>query len=88
VSVDGEAAAVTLVDCDKFTLRRYSLNEAQGIATNGTFQIVAVLSGVIRVASDPSGGVLRKGDTMLVPACVENIDVDVVEAAELMVASA
>ncbi len=88
IPVAGEAAAVTLVDCDKFSLRRYALREAQCIVTGDTFQIVAVLSGAIRVPSDPSGSVLRKGDTMLVPACMESIEVDPVGSVELMVASA
>lgn len=87
VPVSDEAATVTLVDCNKFTLRRYTMREPQSIVTRGTFQIVAVLSGAIRVACEPSGRVLRKGDTMLVPACMERVEIDPVEASELMVAS-
>lgn len=87
VPLAGDAAAVTLVDCNKFTLRRYSLSEAQSIPAHGTFQIVAVLSGAIRIASDPSDSVLGKGDTILVPACLQSVDVEPVEAAELMVVS-
>ncbi|TWU19152.1 type I phosphomannose isomerase catalytic subunit [Allorhodopirellula heiligendammensis] len=88
VPVASDAAAVTLVDCDKFTLQRYTLSDSHRIDTRNTFQVIAVLSGAIRIAGDASADVLRKGDTMLVPACVESILIDPVEAAELMVASA
>ncbi|TWT65231.1 type I phosphomannose isomerase catalytic subunit [Allorhodopirellula solitaria] len=88
IPVAGDAGAATLVNCDKFKMQRYSLHETRSIPTDGKFQIVAVLSGMIRVASDPSGDVLRKGDTMLVPACVESIEVEPVGSAQLMVASA
>lgn len=88
VPVADEAAAVTLVDCNKFSLRRYTLREPESIITRGTFQIMAVMSGAIRIASEPSGRILRKGDTMLVPACMERVHINPIEPSELMVASA
>lgn len=87
VPMTDAAAAFTLVDCNKFTLQRYTCSAPESIFTRGTFQMIAVLSGAIRVASEPSGRVMRKGDTMLVPACMERIEINPVEASEVMVAS-
>jgi mannose-6-phosphate isomerase len=87
-----------LVECDKFILDRWTFSRRTGfqpvaeedglearptIGGDGRFHLLAVLDGEIRLADDPAGRPLRKGETALIPACrTESIEVD--EAAVLL----
>lgn len=57
-----------LVNCDKFVLDRWQLNEAQTAGGDERCHLVAVLSGAARVDGDPDGGPLPAGSTVLLPA--------------------
>jgi mannose-6-phosphate isomerase len=57
-----------LIACDKFVLDRWEFDSAQTIGGDDRFHILAVLAGAVRVAGDPTGESLTKGQTMLLPA--------------------
>jgi mannose-6-phosphate isomerase len=82
-----DAAAVTLVHCDKFKLQTYSFRETLKLSTEGGFLIMAVLSGAVHVKGDPQTVPLRRGDTLLIPAALETVEINPTEAAQIMIAS-
>lgn len=57
-----------LVDCDKFVLDRWQWEGRQPIGGDQRLHILAVLSGTVRVAGDPSPFPLRAGQSALLPA--------------------
>jgi mannose-6-phosphate isomerase len=64
---------VTLVECDKFAMRKWSLIEPhQTVSVGGDdrFRILAVTRGSAIVENDPSGLPLALGQTMLLPAAI------------------
>jgi mannose-6-phosphate isomerase len=80
-----------LVECDKFVLDRWNFGGAgvspvgdEGlpdhcptIGGDGRFHLLAVLEGEMRLSGDPTGQPLRKGETVLLPACLtESIEVE------------
>ena len=58
----------TLIACDKFTFRRYSLGDKVTVGGDGKFRIIAVTSGSLMVQNDPSESPLAKAQTALLPA--------------------
>ncbi len=82
-----DADSVSLVQCDKFKLQTYSLREPRKISTEGGFLIMAVLSGAVHVNGDPQTVPLRRGDTLLIPACLETAEMIPDETAQIMIAS-
>lgn len=64
-----------LVDCDKFVLRRRSIHSVCELDTAGRFLVLAVLDGRVDVAGDPAARPLRRGETILIPACCHGIRV-------------
>ena len=57
-----------LVECDKFVLDRWTLDQARIIGGDDRFHVLAVLEGAIEVAGDPAGTPLAMGDAGLLPA--------------------
>lgn len=69
---------VELVRCDKFLIRRWTLNDGSDvkIAMNDCFRLLMVVQGAIGVAGDPANEKLVKGQSMLVPADVERLSIE------------
>ncbi|HMO15711.1 MAG TPA: class I mannose-6-phosphate isomerase [Pirellulaceae bacterium] len=65
--------AVELVNCDKFVLNKWCIEQPMILFTNDCFRILAVVHGSMDVSSDPSGIPLNKGQTMLIPAAQDKI---------------
>ena len=63
-----------LVACDKFLLDRWKLESSQQIENDNRFRILAAIEGGVSVKSDNSEIELRRGDTLLVPACCRGLD--------------
>lgn len=68
---DRHASAETLVECDKFVLRRQVVNSSRAdIGGDGRCHIVVVIDGEVEADGDPALRPLTQGETMLLPACV------------------
>jgi mannose-6-phosphate isomerase len=76
-----------LVSCDKFVLERWKLSRAQQLNLDGGFAIVSVLDGKLHVVPDESGQdiTLLRGQTVLLPACLEGALLDPRESATALV---
>jgi mannose-6-phosphate isomerase len=76
-----------LVSCDKFVLERWTLNHAEHLNLNGGFGIVSVLAGKLNVDPDISDLdlTLARGQTALLPACLEGALIDPLESATALV---
>lgn len=57
-----------LVECDRFILDRWSLDQPAKIGGDGRFHVLAILSGSVYVEGDASTGPLNTGDSILLPA--------------------
>lgn len=67
------SSCTTLIECDKFVMRRWSLqraNELVNIGGDDRFHILAVTKGSVVVENDPSQLALELGQTMLLPAAL------------------
>ena len=62
-----------LVACDKFVLRRWQAVDSVTIPTRGRSQLLAMLAGSARLAGDPSELPLSVGQTALIPASCEGV---------------
>lgn len=74
VSADAGARSQTLVDCDKFVLRRYSISRGESATLDQPprqMRIATVVQGAVVVESDAPPLSLGKGQTVLIPASVE-----------------
>lgn len=60
----------SLVRCDKFCLDRWRPRQSDTLMSIDKFQILTVLRGEVRLSLDPPLQPLRKGDTVLMPACL------------------
>jgi mannose-6-phosphate isomerase len=65
-----------LVTCDKFVLNRLRLSEPHQLANHNRFHILTTLDGSATVRSDDSHYDLRRGDTILVPACCHKVELE------------
>lgn len=59
---------VRLVQCDKFVLDRWAIDQPKRTGGEQRFHVLSVLSGAVDVAGDPSGLPVSQGQTVLVPA--------------------
>lgn len=66
------AGVERLVECDKFVLDRWRIDESREIEVDGRFHILSVLEGAVNVSSDPSGEPLKMGQTTLLPAALSS----------------
>ncbi len=62
-----------LVACEKFVLDRWHLDRSCTLAPTGRFHLLVVLDGELDVESDPAETSLQRGETMLLPACLDPI---------------
>jgi mannose-6-phosphate isomerase len=71
----GDHPRQTLVDCDKFVMNRHKPTGPVEYLGDGRFRILTVTKGSIRVIGEPSGKPLKRGETVLLPACLDATDV-------------
>lgn len=64
-----------LVQCDKFILDRWRLDASQTFDNDNRFHILSAIEGGASVRSEDSQRELRRGDTILIPACCGQIEV-------------
>jgi mannose-6-phosphate isomerase len=62
-----------LVECDHFVLDRWRIDGPVTLSNDNRFHIVAVVSGNTTLAGVGSSHSLRRGETILVPACCEKV---------------
>jgi mannose-6-phosphate isomerase len=76
-----------LVRCDKFVLERWTLNRAERLDADGGFCIVSALAGKLCVVPAESGFdiTLPRGQTALLPACLEGALMDPLGSATALV---
>ena len=76
-----------LVSCDKFVLERWTLNRADHLNLQGGFGMVSVLAGKLCVVPEKSltDITLVRGQTVLLPACLDGAQMDPLEAATALV---
>ena len=77
----------SIVDCDKFKLSRLKLEQPVDVATAGSFKILVVTKGSVTVTGDPSEIPLERGDTCLIPAELETVNLGVDSESELLLIS-
>ncbi len=61
-----------LAECDKFVLDRWSLAETKSRPGDDRFHLLHVVEGQLEVEGDAVAEPLRRGETLLVPACSSN----------------
>ncbi|QGJ69529.1 Class I mannose-6-phosphate isomerase [Planctomycetales bacterium 10988] len=76
--------AERLVECDKFILNRWKIDEPVSIGGSDCFHIVSVLAGSVEVEGDPSGESLELANSMLIPACCGEVKITPKEPSILM----
>lgn len=85
----GDPNWTTMIACEKFVMNRGTLQEPCQIGGDGRFRIVAVMGGTVDIRTDPSGLPMKIGDTMLIPACLDPVEIspgsDGVELLEIYV---
>jgi mannose-6-phosphate isomerase len=66
---------VDLVRCDKFHIRRWQLNaDNVELPLSSGFAVLMVMDGQIQVAGDPAGRPLNRGQTLLLPAALQRVE--------------
>jgi mannose-6-phosphate isomerase len=63
-----------LVDCDKFTLDRWQLSGSQPAGGDQRCHVLIVLDGIVEVADDPAGTPLNRGEVVLLPAALGQVE--------------
>lgn len=76
-----------LVACPYFRLDRWRIDGTEPLAPQDVCRIVAVIRGEVRLSGDPSGEPLRRGQVALVPASVEDTELQASGPTELLVGS-
>jgi mannose-6-phosphate isomerase len=59
-----------LVECKSFVLDRWKLSDPATIGGDNRFHLLAVLEGEIRIVGNQVESLIRRGGTILLPACV------------------
>jgi mannose-6-phosphate isomerase len=67
--------AETLVQCDKFLLKRRNLSSAASLGGDDRMRILAVINGSLMIRSDTSEDLLARGETTLLPASAGELHV-------------
>lgn len=75
-----------LVQCDKFSIDRHRISKQRTLSMRESFKIIAVIDGEVSLSGDPSGQTLSKGQTALLPACLQEIEISTDVDSEIMVA--
>ena len=73
-----------LVRSDKFVLDRWQMESRAPLVVDDRFHILAVIEGRARVSADDCQHELRRGDTMLVPAGINVVDIEPQERTVLL----
>ncbi|REK22108.1 MAG: class I mannose-6-phosphate isomerase [Planctomycetota bacterium] len=73
-----------LVSCDKFVLDRWHLSAPAAGPGDDRCHILSVVEGALEVDGDPAGQPLRRGDTMLLPACCADAELRPLESTVLL----
>jgi mannose-6-phosphate isomerase len=81
---DGDPNLEQLVACDKFTLRRLRLGAPYQLDNDNEFQILSALEGRLTIRSGDSELQVKRGDTVLVPACRTSIEFQPIGSALLL----
>jgi mannose-6-phosphate isomerase len=76
--------AQRLVECDKFILDRLEFTQSHPIGGDRRFHIVSVLHGAVEISGDPVGQPLKIGETVLIPADVENCQLTAIKPTTLL----
>jgi mannose-6-phosphate isomerase len=63
-----------LAACDKFVLDRWRIDGRQQLTNDDRFHIITVIEGNVIVTSDGVRNSLKRGDTLLIPACCREVD--------------
>ncbi len=61
-----------LAECDKFVLERWTLTELKSLPGDDRFHLLHVVEGQLQIEGDAAAEPLRRGETLLVPACSSN----------------
>lgn len=69
-----QAQVVELVACDKFVMNRWTTDQPINLFGDDRFRILAITRGELNISGDPSGQPLTLGQTALLPACLEKVD--------------
>ena len=72
-SIDGQRIQ-ELIRCNKFAIRRWTLqSESTLFATEGRFRVLMVVDGEMSIEGDPCERPLNKGQTVLLPAMLNDV---------------
>ncbi len=63
-----------LIDCEKFVLDRWRFSSSQSVADDNRFHIMSVVAGSVDVVGDPAEKPLQTGETMLLPAGRDTVE--------------
>jgi mannose-6-phosphate isomerase len=69
----GDPGRERLVECEKFLLDRWRLRGSVSLGGDDRFHIVAAIEGEAMIEGDAAGRTLRRGETILLPACCEAV---------------
>ena len=77
------------VACRYFTLEEYRFLRPAEVAlpAKRSFRVITVCSGNVRLFHEAASSALRKGDTVLVPACLKDVRIAAEEGAQLLLSS-
>lgn len=73
-----------LVACEQFVLDRWTLPAAHAIGGDDRCHLLAVIEGEVAVEGEPEGTPLRRGATVLLPACLGEIELRPIGRAVLL----
>jgi mannose-6-phosphate isomerase class I len=73
-----------LVRCDKFIVDRWRFDESQQLPTEERFHILAVVNGDVRLESAGGTQDLQRGDTRLIPAACDVVQLSPAGEAEVL----
>ncbi len=84
VSPSNSNGIENLVSCEKFVLNRMQLTETARVGGDGKFTILAVIEGELLLKGDPCSDSMVRGQTALIPACCESVEVNVRDSATVL----
>lgn len=74
-----------LVSCNKFVIRRWTLtNDSVEIDMGGSFRLLMITEGQLKVHKDPTDSPLVKGQSILVPASLGSVTLECDSSCELL----
>jgi mannose-6-phosphate isomerase class I len=62
-----------LVECEKFVWDRWEFDSPQSAGGDDRCHIITILKGAVEIEGDPSGSVLSRGGTALLPASLGSV---------------